>query len=79
MQDILSFNTFITQDVLVFFYYVGAVVMPVVLYFFKDYLIENISFVKKINDKLHTFYSAFSPNETLPGINKSCAGCIEQR
>ena len=65
MQDILTFNTFITQDILIFFYYVGAVVMPIVLYFFKDYLIKNISFVKKINDKLHTFYSVFSSSEKI--------------
>jgi len=65
MQDILSFNTFITQDVLVFFYYIGAVFMPIALYFFKDYLIAHLSFVKKINDKLHTFYAAFSSNEKI--------------
>ncbi len=62
MQDILTFNTFITQDVLVFFYYIGAVLMPVVLYLFKDYLIAHLSFVKKINDKLHRFYASFSSN-----------------
>ncbi len=62
MQDILTFNTFITQDVLIFFYYIGAVLMPVVLYVFKDYLIAHLSFVKKINDKLHTFYASFSSN-----------------
>jgi len=43
MWDILSFNTFVTQDVLIFFYYIGAVVMPIALYFFKDYLIKQIS------------------------------------
>jgi len=65
MHDILSFNRFITQDVLIFFYYVGAVVMPVFLYFFRDYLTQNISFVKKINDKLHTFYNTFSSSEKI--------------
>ncbi len=65
MQDILSFNTFITQDILIFFYYVGAVVIPVVLYFFKDHLIENISFVKTINDKLYAFYSTFSSRKKI--------------
>ncbi|AKF25054.1 hypothetical protein YH65_06345 [Sulfurovum lithotrophicum] len=65
MKDILTFNTFITQDILVFFYYVGAVLMPVVLYFFKDYLIENISFVKTIYDKLYMFYSSFSSKRKI--------------
>jgi len=65
MQDILSFNTFITQDILIFFYYIGAVVMPIVLYFFRDYLSKNISFFKKINDKLHTVYSTLSSSEKI--------------
>ena len=65
MKDILTFNTFITQDVLVFFYYIGAVLMPVVLYFFKDYLIEHVSFLKTINDKLHTFYGSFSSKRKI--------------
>ena len=65
MKDILTFNTFITQDVLVFFYYIGAVLMPIVLYFFKDYLTAHLSFVKKINDKLHSIYTALSSNEKI--------------
>jgi hypothetical protein len=46
MYDILSFNTFVTQDVLVFFYYIGALVMPIVLYYFRIYLIEHVSLIK---------------------------------
>ncbi len=63
MRDILSFNTFVTQDILIFFYYVGAVIMPVVLYVFKGYLIEHISFLKTVNEKLHTLYGAFSSGQ----------------
>jgi hypothetical protein len=65
MKDILAFNTFITQDVLVFFYYVGAVLMPVVLYVFRDYLIGHLSFFKRVYDKLYSLYSAFSSNEKI--------------
>ena len=65
MQDILSFNTFITQNVLIFLYYIGAILIPVILYFFKDYLIENVSFIKAANDKLHAFYSAFSSRQKI--------------
>jgi len=63
MWDILSFNTFVTQDVLIFFYYIGAVVIPIALYFFKDYLIKHISLVKSGYEKLYEFYSSFSSNE----------------
>jgi len=36
MYDILSFNNFIAQNVLIVFYYIGAVVIPAILYYFKD-------------------------------------------
>ena len=65
MWNILNFNTFITQNVLIFFYYIGALLIPAILYFYKDYLIEHISFVKKINNKLHTFYNSFSSSRKI--------------
>jgi len=36
MYDILSFNNFIAQNVLIVFYYIGAVVIPAILYYYKD-------------------------------------------
>ncbi len=63
MRDVLSFNAFITQDVLVFFYYIGAVLMPVVFYFSRDYLSEHISLFKTVHDELQTFYSSFTSSE----------------
>ncbi len=39
--------------------------MPVVLFFLKDYLIENISLVKTVNDKLYAFYSTFSARKKI--------------
>jgi phage-related holin len=63
MMDILSFNTFVTQDILMFFYYVGAVVIPIVLYFFRTYLIDHIALIKTGYEKLYDFYSSFSVTE----------------
>jgi len=36
MYDILSFNNFIAQNILIVFYYLGAVVIPAILYYYKD-------------------------------------------
>ena len=36
MWDILTFNNFIAQDVLILFYYSGAILVPLVLYYYKD-------------------------------------------
>ena len=41
MWDILSFNTFITKYVLVFFYYLFAFLAPLVLFLLKDYLLKK--------------------------------------
>jgi hypothetical protein len=60
MWDILSFNHFVTQDVLIFFYYIGAIVIPIMLLFFRSYLIENVSYIKKINTKIKNFFSSLN-------------------
>jgi hypothetical protein len=60
MWDILSFNHFVTQNVLIFFYYIGAIVIPIGLLFFRSYLIDNISYIKKINTKVKNFFSSLN-------------------
>lgn len=41
MWDILSFKTFISPNVLVLFYYTGAVGIPIVLWYFQTYLLKK--------------------------------------
>jgi len=43
MWDILTFNTFITPDVLIFFYYIGVIFIPFLLWVFRDYFDKYIS------------------------------------
>lgn len=52
MWDILTFNQFITQDILIFFYYAGFIALPVVLVFSREHLIQNISLLKKLDEKI---------------------------
>jgi len=68
MWDILSFNTFITQDVLIFCYFIGALIIPVVLLFFRRYLIQNILYIEKLNTKIQTFYNSLSKNQKTVAI-----------
>ena len=63
MRDILLFNTFVTQDVLIVFYYIGAVLMPVVLYVFRKELIGHVAFFKRVNDRLKAFYGNFTTGQ----------------
>ena len=51
MYDFLSFNTFITQDVLVFFYYIGAVLVPFLLYRYKNKFITSSDFFAQLESK----------------------------
>jgi len=51
MYDFLSFNSFITQNVLIVFYYIGVFIMPVVLYFFFDKLKEILHVKYMTNHK----------------------------
>ena len=51
MYDFLSFNTFITQNVLVFFYYVGAIFVPFLLYKYNNKFITSSDFFKNIENK----------------------------
>jgi len=42
MLDILTFNNFIAQDVLIVFYYLGAIGVPLVLYYYKDDIVKYL-------------------------------------
>ena len=60
MRDILVFNRFVTQDVLILFYYIGAVMIPVMLFVFRKELIGRVTFFKRIDDRLKAFYGHFT-------------------
>lgn len=68
MWDILSFNHFITQDILVIFYYIGAIVIPIVLLFFRDYLIQNISYIQKISTKIKDFFISLNTTQKTVSV-----------
>ncbi len=65
MRDVLLFNTFVTQDVLILFYYIGAVLMPIVLYVFRGEIIKRVAFFKRVNDTLKDFYSKFTSTQKI--------------
>ncbi len=49
MYDFLTFKTFITPTILIFIYYIGAMVIPLILYLNKKRLSNRLN----INIKLH--------------------------
>ncbi len=56
MWDILTFHRFITRDVLVFFYYLGAVVMPVVLYIFRRTITRKFATIRHFETSLQKWF-----------------------
>ena len=63
MNDFLTFKTFISADVLIFFYYVGAVVIPILIWQSRRYLIENFKIMKQINKAFMKVFSSFDAKE----------------
>jgi len=54
--DFLTFKTFITPKVLIVFYYLGAVFMPIIVYKFRDNIFAKLGISKpKLNRNLKLF------------------------
>ena len=52
MWNFLTFQTFIAQDVLIIAYYIGAVVMPIFLWYSKGYLQKHFTLFAQIGTAL---------------------------
>ena len=57
MLDFLSFKEFIALDVLIVFYYIGAILAPLLLWKSRNYLVENFKFLKTIESALTNQFS----------------------
>jgi len=68
MRDFLTFNTFITPDILIIFYYIGALLIPLALWFLKGKIFQKVSFLQSAQDMLGSFYASLSKKEQMLGI-----------
>lgn len=59
MLDFLKFNTFITQDVLVFIYYIGAFALPILLWKYGSPLLYKFFKLKNARGKKLAFITLF--------------------
>jgi len=68
-MDFLLFKTFISTKVLIFFYYFGAVFIPIFFYFVKDWLIENVNFIKNFYEtSKNILFKSLSPKKKVISI-----------
>ena len=49
MQEFLTFEKFITQDILIFIYYLGVISLPIFLWVYREKTLQIISKIEKSN------------------------------
>jgi hypothetical protein len=60
MRDILAFNHFITQDVLILFYYIGALLMPLLMWLGRGWIVHNVSIANRWDQAIRKLYTSLS-------------------
>ena len=60
MWDFLSFDTFISPKVLVFVYYIMAVVIPLFLWSMRGYILKKVKFLGDMDRSVKNFFSNLS-------------------
>jgi hypothetical protein len=56
MSDFLSFNTFISIPTLIAFYYLGAVIMPLILLLSTRWIMKKFSLIENIHRTGRTLF-----------------------
>jgi len=51
-MEFLQFEKFISIDVLIIFYYLGAIVIPIILFYGKQKLLKKIQILKTVYEKI---------------------------
>ena len=59
-MDFLTFKSFISIDILIIFYYIGAIFVPIFLFLAKGYLQRKFLILEKSNNFFKALFSSFS-------------------
>ncbi len=60
MTNFLTFKTFISIDILMLSYYIGAIVIPIAMWFSKTYLQKKFKILDNFNNLLVTLFGTMS-------------------
>ncbi len=63
MYDYLVFNKFIARDVLIVAYYFGAIVIPILLWYMRSYIIKKVLLLKEMENLVGSYYAKLSSEE----------------
>ncbi|HIP47059.1 MAG TPA: DUF4282 domain-containing protein [Campylobacterales bacterium] len=66
MSDFLTFKSFISMEVLIVFYYMGAIMIPVAMWFFAHWLIQRFNILKQSYEKgKHLLWSSLTTKQKI--------------
>jgi len=60
MQDFLTFKTFLSIDILILSYYIGAVIIPIAMWLSKAYLQKKFQILDRFNTFLLNLFGTMS-------------------
>ena len=60
MYDYLVFNKFIAQDILILCYYFGVIIMPILFWYMRSYLIKKIILIQEVENFVSNYYTQLS-------------------
>ena len=63
MWDFLTFRTFISPDILILFYYIGAVVFPMVIWKAREYLVQKVPLLQTAQNTSKTLFNSLSTQD----------------
>ena len=65
-MDFLTFKSFISSDVLIFFYYIGAVILPFAAWYFVNWLIRKYEIYNIVYEKgKENLWKALTPKQKI--------------
>jgi len=60
MTDFLTFKTFISIDILILSYYIGAIIIPIIIWLSKGYLQKKFKILDRLNSFLLNLFGRMS-------------------
>jgi hypothetical protein len=68
MTDFLTFRTFISIDILILSYYIGAIIIPIAMWFSKAYLQRRFNLLDRVNRLMITLFGKLSLKRKILSI-----------
>jgi hypothetical protein len=68
MTNFLTFRTFISIDILILSYYIGAIIIPIAMWFSKAYLQRRFNLLDRVNRLMITLFGKLSLKRKILSI-----------